>query len=331
MLYSAKQPEIGGRTMKWGYLVLILLISALLVPALGCQSGYEAIELVPANSNLIAGIQISKIINDQDMIDAYDEMLKEPDQPQTFSEALDELFNESGIDINDFSRVLIFGDISNIEQSEYVGFIAEGTFDENDFIKNVEENMGEKFSTIDYKGYKLYSSDDEDFSFAFLNDKILLGGSTRAVKDSVDVSKGDSKPVAGQLLDTYNRYGNALISLVIMIPENARDTFADESMMSDMPISMDAFSSIDIIGFSLDKEKATLNSRIELHSLGVDLIQDAYDIISGTINMLIGMMEEPGLKELLENMEVSLSESWIIITFKIELSQIEELMETYGE
>jgi hypothetical protein len=317
--------------MKLGHILLILMISTLLVPALGCQSGYKAIEFVPPNSNLIAGIQISKIIGDQDIIDIYDKMQKGTDQPQTFDEALDELFEESGIDIKDFSHALIFGDISNIEQSEYMGFIVEGTFDEPEFIKNVEKNTGQEFITSDYKGHKLYYSEDEDLSFSFLNENLLLGGGTRAVKDSIDVSNGDSKPVEGQLLDTYNRYGNALISLAIIIPEDARDTFTDDPMMDDMPISFYAFSSIDVAGFSLNKENSTLNSRIEYHFFEADSIQDASDTIGGMISTFKGMMEEPGLKELLGNIEVSVSGSWMTLVVKIELSQIEELLETYGE
>jgi hypothetical protein len=317
--------------MKWRYLGLILLISVLLVPTLGCQSDYKAIELVPANSNLIAGIQIGKLIDDQDVIDAYDRMQKEPDQPQTINEALDALSQESGIDITDFSSVLIFGDVSNIEQSEYIGFIAEGTFNETEFVRNVEENSGEEFTTSDYQGHKIYSSEDEELSFSFLSDKLLLGGSTQAVKHSIDVSKGDSKPVEGQLLDAYHRYDNALISLAIIVPGDARDTFANDSVTGDMPISMDAFGKVDAVGFSFDKENSILSSRIEFHFLGADSMQDASDTISGSISMFKDMMEEPGLKELLGNIEVSVSESWITLALNIELSQIEELMETYGE
>ncbi len=318
--------------MKPGYLLLILLISALLLPASGCQSEkYEAIELVPAKSNLIAGIQISNIIDDKDIRDTYDKMEKEADQPQTFNEAMDELLKESGIDINDFSHALIFGDISDIEQTEYIGIIAEGTFNESEFMKNVEEKSGEKFTTSDYKGHKLYTGKGEDFSITFLNDKMLLGGGTMAVKDSIDVSTGDGNPVEGQLLDTYNRYGNALISLAMEVPADAEDIFTDEPMMSEMPISMDAFSSIDVVGFSLNKEKETLDSLIEFHFLEAESVQDAYDAISGMISLFKGMMEEPDLKELMGNIEVSTSNSWLTIAFEIELSRIDEMMETFGE
>ena len=318
--------------MKWGYLLLVLLISALLIPASGCGSEkYKAIELIPAGANLIAGIQIDRIIGDQDIIDTYNEMEKEADQPQTYDEALDELFQESGIDIKDFSSALIFGDVSDGEGMEYFGFIAEGSFDEDEFIKNIEKNSGEKFPSGDYQGHKLYTNENKDASFTFLNDNMLLGGTPGAVKDSIDVIKGDREPVKGELLDAYKRYDNALVSLAMVMPEGAQDALTGDSMMSEMPISMDAFNSIDIIGFSVDKDRETFSSRIEFHFLEADSVQDAHDTISGMISMIKGMMEEPAVKEFLGNIEVSISGSWMTIAIEVELSQIEELMEMAGD
>jgi hypothetical protein len=317
--------------MKRGYFLLILLISALLIPASGCQSENKAIDLVPANAQFIAGIEFSKIIADQDIKGTYDKMKKGADQPQTFDEAMDELFQETGIDMRDLSRALIFGDISNVEQSEYVGIIAEGTFNETTLVNNMEENTHEEFTTTDYGDHTLYSDASQDFSLSFLNNKMLLGGNTQAVKDMIDVSNGESEPVKGQLLDTYNRHRDSLISLAMAVPEDAWDALANESNMGDMPFSMDAFRNMDLLGFSFDKEKSTLSSRIEAHFLGEDYVQDAYNTISGILTMLEGMADEPDLKAQLENIKISVSGSWITISYEIEIPQLDELMGTYGE
>jgi hypothetical protein len=317
--------------MKWRYLLPVLLISALLIPATGCQSDKKAAELIPANVNMIAGIQVSKIINDQDIKDAFDTMDKSPGQPATFDEALDELFQESGIDLKNISHILIFGDIANIEQTEYVGIIAEGNFDETEIVNKIEENANEALTTSDYKGYKLYILEDESFTLSFLNDKVLLVGSIQAVKNSIDVSKGEGQPFEGELLEAFHRYDNALISSVFILPEDAFNMVDDELKMEEIPFSMDAFTGIDMIGFSLDKENTMLKSRYELHFTGTDSIQDANDTLSGLISMIKGMAEEPDLKELLGKIEVSVSEPWLRIDFNIEISQIENLIETYGE
>jgi len=317
--------------MKLRYLLLALLVSALLIPATGCQSE-NAIELIPANVDMIAGIQISKIINDQDIKDAFDTMIKSPGQPATFDEALDELFQESGIDVRNCSYALIFGDIANIEQTEYIGIIVEGEFDETEIINKIEENANEELTTSDYKGYRLYTFGDENFTLSFLDGKKLLGGSIQAVKDSIDVSMGEGEPFQGQLLDTFHRYDNALISsALINTVDEAPDMDDMPISLDDLGISLDAFSSIDVAGFALDKENSTLKGRYELHFLGTDSMQDAYDTLSGIISLAKGMAEEPDLKELLGKIEVSVSESWLTIEFSIEIPQLENLIETYGE
>jgi hypothetical protein len=114
------------------------------------------------------------------------------------------------------------------------------------------------------------------------------------------------------------------------VPEDSQDTLSDDSMMSDMPLSMDAFSGMDVFGFSLDKDNETLDARIELHFLETDSVQDAHDTISGMISMFKGMMEDPELKEFMGNIEVSVSDSWLTIALGIELAQIEDMKETFG-
>ncbi len=105
----------------FSWLLVLVFISVIVV---GCETpgpGLTAIELVPQDANLIASIQISEIISDQDLRDAYDEFEKEPGQPQTIEEALDELVGEIGIDLRDFSEAVIFADITTIEQADYLG------------------------------------------------------------------------------------------------------------------------------------------------------------------------------------------------------------------
>jgi hypothetical protein len=317
--------------MKRGYFLLILLICVLLIPAWACKSENRAIDLIPASASFIVGIELSEIVADQDFAGIYDGMEKGPDQPQTLDEALDELFQESGVDIKNFSRVLAFGDVSDMEQSEYIGFIAEGNFDETVLIGNIEEHSGENLATSDYKGHTLYTIEQEEFSLSFLSNKMLLGGTTRAVKDIIDVSNGDSEPVKGQLLDTYNRHRDALVSAAVLVPEDVWDTFSDETAIGDTGFSMDAFRHMDLLGYSLDKKQSTLSIQLEIHFLAADYVQDASDIISGLVGMLEGMADEPDLKNQLENIEVSVSGSWITISYEVETPQIDELMGLFGE
>jgi len=317
---------MGSKKLFSWFLVLVLMLATVA----GCKAPeLTAIELVPQDANLIADIQVSKIINDQDLRDAYDKVKKEPGQPETVEEALNELIKETGIDLRDFYQAVIFADVTTLEQAGYLGLVVEGTFDEKQFIDNIEEKAGEEFTTSDYKGYKLYIDKKEEFGIAFLSDRMLLLGTTRAVKDAIDVSKGDTRQVSGIILDTYNRLGDALIKFAFELPEEAREALAAELVPGEIPISLEPFANIDILGFALNKEVETITIRINPHFLSTDSAQDARDTLGGIIMFFKGTLQNPEIKELLDKIEVTLTDSWMTIAFEITLSEIEQLTETF--
>jgi len=303
----------------------------MLAAVAGCGGAKTAIGLVPEGANLIAVIQVSKIVNDRDLRDAYDEAEKEPGQRQTVEEALDELGEETGIDLDDFSQAVIFADIATLEQADYLGVILEGTFDEEQFVDNIQEAMGEELTTSDYKGYKLYkyAVEGEEAGIAFLSDRTLLLGTPQAVKDAIDVSKGDKRKVGGAILDAYNRLGDALIKFAFEAPEEAREALTEGLVPGEMPISVDPFEGIDILGFAINKKGDTITTRITPHFLSTDSAEDAKDTVSGVISFFKGTVQVPEMKELLGKIEVTVADSWVTIALEITISEIEKLIEAF--
>ena len=308
--------------------LLVLVFMSTIVAGCGAP-GLTATEFIPQDANLIANIQISKIINDRHLRDAYAEFEKEPGQPQTLEEALDELVDETGIDLRDFSEVVIFADTATLAQAGYLGVIVEGTFNESQLIDSIEQESGEEFTTSDYKGYSLYTDEGEEFGIAFLTNRVLLLGTMEAVKDAIDVSKGDREQVSGLIVDAYNRLGDALIKFAFELPEEAREALTEELMPGEIPISLDSFADIDIVGFALNKRAETITIQISPHFLSTDSAQDAKDTLSGAISLFRGMLEIPEVKDLLGKIEVNVTDSWVTIALEITLSEIEELAETF--
>jgi hypothetical protein len=307
-----------------GLLVAVLI----LIPATSCQkTTLTAIELVPEGANFVARIHIDKILNDQNIRELYDEAEKESGQPQTFDEALEEMVKETGIDPADFAQAVVFLDITTMEQNQYIGAIVEGTFEEEPFIDNIEEQMGEKLNSRAYKDNTLYIDADEEFAIAFLSEEMLLVGTEKAVKDIIDVNNDDRKSITGPVLDTYEQLGDALIKLALELPEEAQEALTEEAGLGGMPISFEPFKDIDVTGFALDKVQETLSIRIETHFLSAESAQDAGDTISGAINLFKGLLTDPEVKGLLEKIEVTVNETWLTIAFSIELSEIEEMIE----
>ena len=308
--------------------LLVLVFMSTIVAGCGAP-GLTATEFIPQDANLIANIQISKIINDRHLRDAYAEFEKEPGQPQTLEEALDELVDETGIDLRDFSEVVIFADTATLTQAGYLGVIVEGTFNESQLIDSIEQESGEEFTTSDYKGYSLYTDEGEEFGIAFLTNRVLLLGTMEAVKDAIDVTKGDREQVSGLIVDAYNRLGDALIKFAFELPEEAREALTEELMPGEIPISLDSFADIDIVGFALNKRAETITIQISPHFLSTDSAQDAKDTLSGAISLFRGMLEIPEVKDLLGKIEVNVTDSWVTIALEITLSEIEELAETF--
>lgn len=312
--------------------VILLLISVLLlIPVSACGgSGFTPIELVPQRASLILNIQISDIVGDQDIRDAYDKSEKDPDQPQTAEEGIDKLFEETGIRLSDFSQALVFIGLTETDYSDYMGFIVDGDFEETQFIDNMEKQTDEDLQSSEYQGYTLYTDLGEEFFITFLDNKTLLAGTEDAVKDMIAVANGDRKPISGPVLDTYDDLGNPMIKLAVQLPEEARSAMLEETGMDAIPFSFDSFSDIDIIGFALDKSNETLNAAIDIYFLSAESAQDAKNTISGLLSLFKGTVEDQETKDLLGNIEVTASGSKMTIEFDINLPDIEQLMETYG-
>lgn len=310
--------------------LLVLGLVLVLASMVGCGVREpSAIELIPQGANLIASIQISKIINDPDLRNAYNAMEKDPGQPRTFEEALDELIEEIGIDLGDFSQAVVFADISTMEQVDYIAVIAEGTFNEEQLIGDIQLRTGESFTTSDHRGYKIYSDERQDISIVFLSNSMLVFGTTAAVRHTIDVSEGDRKQVSGIILDTYNALGDALVKLAVELPEEARGAFLEEVIPGDIPIPSGFFADIDVFGFSLNKEVETIAIQISIHFLSADSTQDAKDALSGAISLFKGITEAPELKDILGNIEVRVTGSNVIMVFETTISELERLAETF--
>jgi len=304
------------------------MISVLaLTVIVGCEeSEPAAIDLVPQNANLIGSIQVSKILNDQDLIDAYDRVEKEPGEPQTFEDLLNEAVEESGIDFRESAEAVVFADLTAFEMEEYIGVIVECTISEKQFARNFEEMADMEFVTSDYKGYRLYIDEADEFGIAFLSDQMLITGSTKAVKDVIDVRRGDRKQITGTILDTYQQLGDVLIKVAFELPEEARKALVEESVPGEIPISLEYLADMDMIGFALDKEGETIDVNINPHFLSVDSAEDVNNTLSGAILFSRGMVPDPDIKELLSKINVSVTDTWVTIALEITVSEIEQLV-----
>jgi DNA-binding transcriptional regulator YhcF (GntR family) len=298
----------------------------------GCASSQTApVALVPQTANMIAEIQIGAIVNDPALITAYNNSSHSANQPQTVQDALDKLTEKTGLNIQDFSQLFIFGDTSSINTSNmknadsgYMAIIAQGTFNEKTFVANIETKTGKKLDVSTYKTSQVYSNASENFSMVFFGSSMLVVGNDQAVKDCIDVHKGDKQPLSGIIVDTYNKLGEASIKAAFAIPAKAQNALAGE-LPSASALSSKAFSKMDTAGMAFTKGTQDVSINADLHFQDATSAQDAKDTINGMVSMIKGMAATSEIKTLLGQMQITNTDVWLNISLKTTLTDLQSL------
>ena len=299
-------------------LFMAVLVVSLLV---GCGDGGETvtpIELVPQKANMIGLIDLSQIISDEDIAELYDE-------------ALDLAMEESGLDLRDFREGLMFGEVSEVTgDMDYSGIIVKGTFEESDLIASIESGMDEEFTTVSYQGYEIYTDPYEETAIAFLGSDAFVIGSMEAVKDVIEVNKGAQPAISGKLLNTYNGLGDALMKVAMIVPPGAIEEGLQE-FTGELPVELplDALANMDTVGMTLDTEEQSISLNLGLCFTDSNSAEDMEVLVSLAL-MMAGLMPDipEEALELLENLDISVSDSCLDISLEMTMSEVESLIET---
>ena len=147
--------------MRYAIPLVVLAMAGLLIIA-ACGEGVEEdpTRLAPAGTTLMVELQVARALEDEDLAAFYDEIPKEmfgdEDVPQTLEALLDLVADETGIDVRKLGRVLVFGDLKDLEALEdgtaSLGVIATGTFNAAALGQGILEAADGPGSTEEYKG-----------------------------------------------------------------------------------------------------------------------------------------------------------------------------------
>jgi hypothetical protein len=318
---------------------LLLVVLALLVSVItGCSSKSTSnpIALVPEGANLLGQIDFNKILIDEEITGLYDKASKESNDPQTFEEALEQLKDEYDIDLMKFSTITFFSDTSAFEGEDSidnVALIVEGTFDKSDLLAAIEgiaEEADVELESYDYKGYDVYTVEDEESVFVFLSDKMLAFGPQVWIEDVIDVAKGDGKALSGIVLDTYNDLDEALVRVAVetVSPGEADGKLPEE--MGEFLGDLSAFKDVKTVGITLGRENESLALDMKLCADDSDSAEAIEQAVGGLITFIkfaAAFSDDPesleGLVSILEDVEISTSGSCVDVELKIALSEIE--------
>ncbi len=317
-------------------LLLVVLLLAVF-PLAGCSNSSvvvtDPIKLVPDKANLIGLVDITSILQNGNLTGIYDTVPKDTSYPQTFYDALSKLKDEYNIDLMGFQEGLFFAEVSGSgDQGNYSGVIIEGTFNESDLISAIQSVSGTELSTITYKDYKIYTDELQESAIAFLNANTLVIGEMQPVKDVIDVKVGDAEALSGEVLDTYNQLGNALIKLAIAVPPGVAEGQLGQSA-SQLLGNLSAFDNVKTVGVTLSTNDSSVVLNLRLCCADSDSAQSIEQTFNGLITsakFLTGMsgnqQQKQTLDTLLNKVTVTRNDNCVHVNITATFSEIEELI-----
>ncbi len=302
----------------------------LILPVLsGCgAANASATSLVPGTANAVVQIQVAKLIGNPALRIAYDELARtRTGWPQTVDAVLAELSEKTGLDAAGVSTAVMFTDIESAGPAgeAYAGIIANGSFDEPAIIAKIQQQTQHTMTTSDYKGLTVYAGGKDKIEMAFFGPGRLVLGTGKAVRDTIDVSRGDQKPLTGIIIDTLDRFSAVLVAGAFAPPQSLRDQIG-EGAPGQLPLSLNTFQSIDTVGFSVDLPGLTLNTRLDAHFSNVASVKDARDAVAGLISLTRATTQDPNLKAALGTIQVTAADSWLSLRGAAGLAEISTLI-----
>ncbi|HEY94811.1 MAG TPA: hypothetical protein G4O15_07730 [Dehalococcoidia bacterium] len=307
-----------------------LLLAMMLVPATSCNESvtYEALDLVPEGINMLAGIKVNEMLRNWQL---YSELEGNENTEEQFDEMRDSFGDEIGIDVNDISSAVIFARESSTDTMEYMGIILEGNFADQDLIDNIEKETGNKFETENYGNFTLYTDANADAAVAPLNNMMIIMGSIQAVKDCINVINGELSRVSGGVLDTYDDMGNVMLKLAMKIPQEAKESFADQPEGDMMPVGLDSFEDMQSLGLAANMGTQALTIKVNIEFSPADSAAKAAESLETMLDFIAMMSQDEESAELIKGIEITTGGSRVYLDYEISMAELAEMAESFQE
>jgi hypothetical protein len=307
-------------------LSLALATVAFLVACGGAAPTASAIELVPSNANLIAQVQVARLLRDQDLQSLYQQAPKGIGEPQSFDELMDMAHQETGIDFRQFTSAVLFGDVTRDE--EYFGIIARGQVNEDQIVSAIEDSGEYVLDTMDYAGQQIYFAPEgsDTPAMAFLGDDTLALGTLPALQDVIDVQQGNLDRISGKVYDTFNGLGDPLFSMAMEMPPGALADFDDSfgGQGFGMMPAMNAFRDLDVLSLVIDKPGNDLKVEATLDFSTAESASMMSDTLDGFLKLAAGFAPDEGTRMLMENLELSVDGTRLTMKLQAPISEIQK-------
>lgn len=299
----------------------------------------EPIDLVPTDANLLANVDLGRILLDPDLAQVFESVPFGRYGPGSLDDALAEVEAETGINLLQFSRIVVFGafdltgpDDQGVGASGDFSILARGTFGGDAILERIRLNSDGEFRKDEYRGHALLIEAEEgrsEITMTVLADGIFVAGPVGAVISVIDVLEVGGGALSGPLLDTYVALGDPLMKAAVAVPREAFDDLP--AKVGPIPLERLRLSDIRIVGFVGDKEANLVTATVTLEYTTAASATVASDWFHA-LSTLAGSLIPPGAAvDLIDLIDVSLVEATVRISFSATVDQLTDAIEEFGE
>ncbi len=303
--------------------VTLLMAMLLGISACGDENKSSSDELVPEGPTFLANIELAGILSDTDIESLFDVLPAGDDGFPGLDDLMDQVLEETGIDLRQVSNVRVFGNLFGEDEDQYFGLIVRGTFDEGALAKALEEGTDDVVNTSQYKDHEVYTDHGESqLALSLVEEDLLVYGSLDAVRAVIDVREGDAKPGSGKVFDILDEVDEALIQVAVEVPAGAVEDFED------IPFNLSSLADITAVAASFDKDGESLRTHAVVDFLSAESALAARDSIEGFRLIARGQITDEGAKELLDKLEVEAEGERLVVDYEATVSELQELAES---
>ena len=312
------------------FLILPLVVLALMVVT-GCTTASQGVDvqnLVPADANLIAQVQIERILNDADFEALYRQAPKSSEAPQDFDQLMARAEQETGIDIRQFTQVVLFADVS--QKEDYFGVIAIGPVNEARLIDTINAGGDAKLQPTDFRGVRVYQDQQNDDTphIAFLDGETTIIGTQSAVHNVISVQQGSMASVSGQVYETFIDLGNPLVSLAAAVPPGAFDDIGvslGSGQGFGMLPAMSAIQDIEVVGILIDKLGSDIKIVSNFGFVDASSATEMGNTLDGLLKLAAGFIPEERTRALIGKVQLNVNGRFITLSLQAPLSELQEV------
>lgn len=318
------------------------IASAITTSVAGCTSvsnvlpgSSSAPKTVPEDVDIIAHGDIEATLNDDAVtkfVNRYLEIASENEYyegPEDKEEALEEFEDEADLDMTKAKTATAFGKYPPEDGGDYDPYSAvrfKANWEEDDVVDALEEGYYE-FDDTTHEDKTLYEPDQEYQTvwMGVLGSNEFVLGTEPAVKETIEVSVGETDSVDDDFANAYDESENEPFRFASKVPE---DRLPSESVeVGEESVNPQQYATINYVVGSTYHDGDSVGARLKLLADDEGDAEDVKQALEGAISAAKAEIEDEETKDALDSLTVSQDGSVVVIEASKTVDEALELVD----